>query len=89
MKDYGLISSMNKKQNDCNIFYNEIKKPKYMFNHLNLGRLQVVISPTMLMGGWTSMTKQTYSSGQERNLRTYYMPHCGIFLIIFFAHEYH
>jgi hypothetical protein len=42
-----------------------------MFNHLNLGRLQVVICQTTLVGERVSMNKQTYLSEQERNLRAY------------------
>jgi hypothetical protein len=60
-----------------------------MFNHLNVGRLQVVISPTILASKRVSMNKQTYSDEQERNLRTYYMPHHGILLIYSFPHGYY
>ncbi len=77
VKDYGLISSMKKKW--LQYFYNEIRKPKYMFNHLNSGRLQVVICQMTLVDERVNMNKQTYLSEQERNLRAYYMPRHGIF----------
>ncbi len=43
----------------------------------------------MLVGERGSMSKQTCSSEQERNLITYSMPHHGVLLVYFFPHGYY